>query len=270
MKYLLLLGLLFFSFNLFAQDTIVKKNGSEIASKIIEITPEIIKYKTFDNLGGPMYSVYISDIARIRFENGKIEYFSKETPKLEVPKTKDTLVDPRDGQVYKTIKIGKQVWMAENLNYGYYHSWCYDTLALNCKKFGRLYTYESANNACPAGWHLPSDEEWKKLEVELGMQNEVELTGWRGTSPGQGYLLKLGGESGFAAKFGGHMDYDGNIENGYHSYWYLNKNGYFWTSTKLSNNTKAYSREFSKRASIRREAVDIKLAYSVRCVQGEI
>ena len=48
-------------------------------------------------------------------------------------------------------------------------SWCYDNLDRNCDKYGRLYIYEAALEACPDGWHLPSDEEWKMLEMEIGM-----------------------------------------------------------------------------------------------------
>ena len=89
------------------------------------------------------------------------------------------LVDDRDGKVYKTVKIGDQVWMAENLNYEVSNSFCYEDKISNCAIYGRLYMWTAAigcrygtacplssghiQGACPANWHLPRDEEWQEL-----------------------------------------------------------------------------------------------------------
>lgn len=79
-----------------------------------------------------------------------------------------TMKDPRDGKTYKTVKIGKQVWMAENMNYDIKHSYCYDDDPENCEKYGRLYTWAAANYVCPEGWHLPTKEEFETLLTYVG------------------------------------------------------------------------------------------------------
>ena len=94
-----------------------------------------------------------------------------------------TFTDPRDGRVYKTVKIGDQVWMAENLNYGEMTTddklvpgkkWCYDNDESNCEDgYGGLYTWEVAKKSCPPGWHLPTNEEWEKL-FEFVASNVLE------------------------------------------------------------------------------------------------
>jgi len=101
--------------------------------------------------------------------------------------------DERDGKTYKGVEIGKQIWMAENLNYSGSNGTvgtCYDDDSINCETYGRLYDWETAIKACPSGWHLPSREEWEELVNTVG-ENSAGLylkakNGWSKPPAGDG------------------------------------------------------------------------------------
>ena len=99
---------------------------------------------------------------------------------------KGIFTDPRDDQTYSIITIGNQTWFAENLNFETTDSWWYDNSSANGDVYGRLYTWDAAIIACPGGWHLSSDDDWKTLEMYLGMsQSEADGTDLRGTDEGK-------------------------------------------------------------------------------------
>lgn len=86
---------------------------------------------------------------------------------------------------FETVKIGNQLWMAENLNIPTPNSWCLYDDDENCKQYGRMYNWFDAQLACPPGWRLPSDEDWIELEMFLGMQEEeAYIETWRGENVG--------------------------------------------------------------------------------------
>lgn len=104
--------------------------------------------------------------------------------------------DSRDGQTYSTVKIGDQVWLAQNLNYATEEgSWPVQGDSAGMQ-FGRFYTWEAAKKAVPAGWHLPSKQEFEKLAATLGV---TDLPNWDDLYP----LLIEGGISGFNVQLTG-------------------------------------------------------------------
>jgi uncharacterized protein (TIGR02145 family) len=85
----------------------------------------------------------------------------------------DEMTDARDNQTYQTVTLDDQTWLAQDLNYKTdNNSWCYDDDPANCEIYGRLYDWEAALTACPAGWHLGSDEEWSTLVKYLDRRSE--------------------------------------------------------------------------------------------------
>ena len=102
----------------------------------------------------------------------------------------NTFTDPRDGKKYKSVKIGSQTWMAQNLDYhgeDGFLGLCYGDqprnkikMPENCQKYGRLYDWNEAKKACPKGWHLPSHEEWTKL-MEFLASNKKDVRYGKGS-----------------------------------------------------------------------------------------
>jgi uncharacterized protein (TIGR02145 family) len=84
---------------------------------------------------------------------------------IRLPAQKGMMTDWRDGQEYETIQVGGQVWMAKNLAYtdANIQSDCYGDSLSNCRKYGRLYTWEVANKVCLHGWRLPTKSEFEGL-----------------------------------------------------------------------------------------------------------
>ncbi len=184
-----------------------------------------------------------------------------------------TFIDKIENQEYGWERIGDQIWMTENLNYeapfrmrnmyrqeGYY------------MEYGRLYDWYIANKVCPAGWHLPSDMEWQKMERFLGMANPEDVGG-RGGDDYVGFKLQSElneihpvESSGFDAQFGGEFYYQSEIPPG-------NK-GSWWTST-LNESGDAWTRGLTKMkpgsgnsgSTVERVGRNVSSYRSVRCLK---
>ena len=145
----------------------------------------------------------------------------------------------RDGNSYRTVKIGSQTWMAENLKVRTEGSWCYGDKESNCQKYGRLYNWDAAKAACPAGWHLPSKGEYEILLKSVGgTQDKEKVYRWndagkklKSTNGWEEYKGKSGNGDdafGFSALPAGGRDYDGGyFDEGYYAG--------FWSSTEYDS-----------------------------------
>jgi uncharacterized protein (TIGR02145 family) len=180
------------------------------------------------------------------------------------------MTDSRDGKKYKTIQIGDQVWMAENLNYETSSgSWVYDNNSSYASTYGRLYNWETANNVCPSGWHLPSDDEWKQLEMTIGMsQSDADDVDWRGTVEG----TKLKATSGWNKNGNGTDEYGFTaLPGGFRGWWGGFRDegsfAYFWSST-AGDSGNAWFRELdSILEDVYRDSASKDYGFSVRCVR---
>ena len=177
---------------------------------------------------------------------------------VEVKKA-STFTDSRDGKKYKIVEISNQTWMAENLNFAAKGSKCYGNKENNCAKYGRLYNWNTARNACPAGFHLPRDAEWTTLVdyaggYETAGKKLKSENGWNENGTGTD-------EYGFSALPGGFV-YSSSGDFGF-----VGNGGSWWSATEIDANYAwrrfmNYSFEF-----VGRDAGSKAYLFSVRCVQ---
>jgi uncharacterized protein (TIGR02145 family) len=221
-----------------------------------------------------------------------------------------TLTDSRDGKTYNTVTIGNQGWMAENLAYlpeispssggsltePYYYVFNYEGDVVseakadtNYATYGVLYNWPAAMNGgassitnpsgvqgvCPTGFHLPSDAEWKQMEMVIGMsQSEADDTDFRGTDEG----LKLRTTSGWWINYDGTVNYNGTDDFGFSGLpgGYRVTSGYFdgteifshwWSSTERGTDH-AWKRSIGyENGYITRDFYTKSAGFSVRCVR---
>jgi uncharacterized protein (TIGR02145 family) len=284
--------------------TITENGNSTIISRGVcwstESSPAITGNKTTDNAGTGTFTSNITGL------NGSTIYFLKAyatnsegtgygnlvsfrtlTPRFINfnPDLSYGILSDVDGNTYKTIQIGNQTWMAENLKTTRYNdgteipfvpdniSWYNLTTPAYCwniydeastkSPFGALYNWYSINSGklCPAGWHVPTDAEWTTLTTSLGESvaggklKETGTTHW--TNPNVG----ASNQTGFTALPGGGRDYDGG------SFVYIEYNGVWWSSTEGSADY-AWGRNISYYYSdVLRGYYRKKMGFSVRCLK---
>jgi uncharacterized protein (TIGR02145 family) len=193
-----------------------------------------------------------------------------EQAKKEEKERLGSFTDTRDKKTYKTVKIDKQTWMAENLAYNAPESRCYEDNITYCNKYGRLYNWTTAKKACPKGWHLPSQAEWAALDnfVSAGTK---EFTGKK-LKASSGWQKSGNGEDafGFSALPGGYWDYSGGGTK--QGYFHIGYHGYWWSATEYDA-SKAWTSIMSSDAIFMRVNSAISSwnknnLFSVRCIKN--
>jgi uncharacterized protein (TIGR02145 family) len=172
---------------------------------------------------------------------------------------KTYFTDIRDGKKYKSVEIGTQTWMAENLNYAGDGNVgrCYEDNASNCTQYGRMYIVSEV--ACPSGWHLPSNDEWNVLlnflSVSAGTKLKTQAPDWNGTD-----------DYGFAALPGG---YCGNACPDNNSLFTgMGTISYWWTSSVGTPVSLSITRSISDLNNVGESQSYSNSRFYARCIQG--
>ena len=194
--------------------------------------------------------------------------------------------DDRDGQTYKTVKIGDQVWMAENLNFETDSSFCYKDSAEYCEQYGRLYTWAAAmdcagtwstngkgcgygktcsptypvRGVCPQGWHLPTQTEWNTLFNAVGGSSVAgtklkSTSGWYNSGNGTDAFS-------FSALPAGNRNSNGN-------YSHEGDNAFFWSSTEFDSNRAYHMNLYYGYDGALLDYSNEGNGYSVRCLKDD-
>jgi len=228
------------------------------------------------------------------------------------PPTVETFVDSRDGKTYKKVKIDSQTWMAENLDYNASGSKCYgedgqvnnmitlsnSDVQANCNKYGRLYNWSTAmdlpssynssytsgqiqtphQGICPAGWHVPSDDEWDIFIRFVHANDETynRTDNYRGNEAGAKLKSSSGwdwsdnfGVSGNGTDEYGFSALPGGYRNGGSGFYEAGDAGYWWSATEGTRASDAWNRGMGiETKTVFGHSTGKGFLFSVRCVQG--
>ncbi len=158
-------------------------------------------------------------------------------------------LDKRDNQIYKVVEINSTSWMAENLNYDAGSgSWCYENSNENCARYGRMYSWDIAKDACPDGWQLPDKEDYESLIDYYG-----------GGSSAYNKLV-VDEEIAFFAKLSG-WRHDNDV------YRLIDRNGYYWTLTSERSGKSWHLLLRDDGSVVRMRSEYNEVGMSVRCIR---
>ncbi len=201
-------------------------NGAKLTEGVIVVEDSVSHY-------GPQVENFGADLVAGRVLNVDCQYKNggciSDVKTVQVTLSEGDLCgkllyDKRDGKTYRTVRIGEQCWLADNMNVGELSTWaagstygvagiqrkCYGNLESNCSIYGGLYQwkevmYAENTNAhkmngthvqgiCPDGWHIPTRDEWHTLEMSLGVsRSEAYSSEWRGASVHLATKMKVAG-----------------------------------------------------------------------------
>ena len=205
----------------------------------------------------PALSVKSSSSAKSSSSVVKSSSSMVKTPISATSTNYGVVIDERDGQAYSTVLVGEQVWIKDNMNYKMQGSYCYNDDTTKCNQYGRLYTWEAARNACPSGFHLPSNDEYDTLFKKLGGaidfgKNYKSSTGWVYDGNGRGYTEFTVYPAGFKTP-DGRYDQEG---------W----SAFYWSSTEADDGNAYDVLFYQNYINVPWYEDEKNYGYSVRCV----
>jgi len=215
--------------------------------------------------------------------------------KIALGSTTPGLTDPRDGNTYRTVKIGEQVWMAENLRFlpgvtgpgtgskttPYFYVYGYDGIYVDDAKatanyniYGVLYNWPAAMNeatssdanpsgvqgVCPSGWHLPSDAEWTQLTDYLGTRVAGGKLKASGTTLWDPPNPGANNETGFSAFPGGYRNADGTFVS-------MGEDADFWSASEYNTSHAWFRNIHFNDNDVGRNKYPRQTGFAVRCVK---
>ncbi|HLN20568.1 MAG TPA: FISUMP domain-containing protein [Bacteroidales bacterium] len=275
---------------------------------LLSIVPRYSGF-TMDNSGGILRFGTAGAIGHTSYMKGKLDdirIYNRALDESEIhllfaendwPATAS--ISDADGNIYEVAKIGTQIWMKQNLKTTKFsdgtpipnvtvdatwaalttpaYSWYSNDAVSNKATYGGLYNWYAINTGklCPTGWHVPSDEEWKKLEIFLGMSpaEADRYDAWRGTT--EGGELKLAGTSFWntpntgATNSSGFSALPGGQRSGAGTFMEINVGAHWHTSTQSGGDNYRRSLYYSE-AKINRYSTWKSCGYSVRCVKDDL